>query len=481
MSDFLSTLVARHLNPTGIGLRPRPVSLFGPAPRVELPPAPVAAADQAPAGERRAAPEGDLRLTPPETDWAGPPAADAEHPAIPASPGRPALRRNLRRPRPAARQASPGEQSGEVIEQAWGTPEPADQPAAPDSAPAAAASLQANPIGDDQVSQTEETPLPPAGPRTEQRQTAGMMPRAAQPPHRRVETQPPAPMRDQAAPDVARDAARPVAALPLHEHEEVPQPAPIAPATAPGSAHPAAGTARATQSASLASNLVPASATGALAATATETLIQPSPQGSASPGAGELMRRPTGLPATVVPPSRLPEPPALPRGPGPVLRADDAAPAPATAPDLERSRGRPASSPPAAAGPQALRPLAAPAEPREAPQQARAAPRTAATGQPESAKPASTQSAAEPPAARRVPPERVVVQAQVTPAAAPPAENERAVSSAAAEPATITVTIGRIEVRAMPPPAAPALKSKAPTPALKLEDYLRERASGGKR
>lgn len=47
-----------------------------------------------------------------------------------------------------------------------------------------------------------------------------------------------------------------------------------------------------------------------------------------------------------------------------------------------------------------------------------------------------------------------------------------------ASPATIQVTIGRIEVRATPAPDSPARSSRATTPALSLEDYLRQRSGG---
>jgi hypothetical protein len=45
---------------------------------------------------------------------------------------------------------------------------------------------------------------------------------------------------------------------------------------------------------------------------------------------------------------------------------------------------------------------------------------------------------------------------------------------------TIHVTIGRIEVRAAPPPTTPARPKSAPAPTMSLEDYLRSR-SGGQR
>ena len=50
----------------------------------------------------------------------------------------------------------------------------------------------------------------------------------------------------------------------------------------------------------------------------------------------------------------------------------------------------------------------------------------------------------------------------------------------AAPPPTIHVTIGRIEVRATPP-AAPPRKTTAQPPVMSLEDYMRQRAEGGRR
>jgi hypothetical protein len=50
-------------------------------------------------------------------------------------------------------------------------------------------------------------------------------------------------------------------------------------------------------------------------------------------------------------------------------------------------------------------------------------------------------------------------------------------SPAATTPPTINVTIGRVEVRAVPPPAQQRAKPK-PASVLSLEDYLRQRAKG---
>jgi len=47
-------------------------------------------------------------------------------------------------------------------------------------------------------------------------------------------------------------------------------------------------------------------------------------------------------------------------------------------------------------------------------------------------------------------------------------------------PPSITVTIGRVEVRALQPPVQQRAKPK-PAPVLSLEDYLRQRANGGRR
>jgi hypothetical protein len=50
-------------------------------------------------------------------------------------------------------------------------------------------------------------------------------------------------------------------------------------------------------------------------------------------------------------------------------------------------------------------------------------------------------------------------------------------SRAATASPTINVTIGRVEVRAVPPPAQHRAKPK-PSSVLSLEDYLRQRAKG---
>jgi hypothetical protein len=50
-------------------------------------------------------------------------------------------------------------------------------------------------------------------------------------------------------------------------------------------------------------------------------------------------------------------------------------------------------------------------------------------------------------------------------------------SSAAMTPSAINVTIGRVEVRVVPPPAQQRAKPKQAS-VLSLEDYLRQRAKG---
>jgi hypothetical protein len=51
-----------------------------------------------------------------------------------------------------------------------------------------------------------------------------------------------------------------------------------------------------------------------------------------------------------------------------------------------------------------------------------------------------------------------------------------------APPVHVQVTIGRVEVRATPPSAAPAPRPQRPAPAvLSLEEYLRQRDQGGGR
>ena len=46
---------------------------------------------------------------------------------------------------------------------------------------------------------------------------------------------------------------------------------------------------------------------------------------------------------------------------------------------------------------------------------------------------------------------------------------------------SIEVTIGRIEVRATPPPVSPQPKSRSKSPVMSLDEYLRQRAQGGNR
>jgi hypothetical protein len=86
---------------------------------------------------------------------------------------------------------------------------------------------------------------------------------------------------------------------------------------------------------------------------------------------------------------------------------------------------------------------------------------------------------------------RSVVQlpAQVTPAVAATKEARPALTLPAdpsvgtgisSQPPVIRVTIGRIEVRAVFPPAAaaPAAVKKTPSGALSLDDYLKQRSEG---
>ncbi len=58
-------------------------------------------------------------------------------------------------------------------------------------------------------------------------------------------------------------------------------------------------------------------------------------------------------------------------------------------------------------------------------------------------------------------------------------QNVTAPASSSSTP-TIQVTIGRIEVRAITPPVAPAQRSRTPSPTLSLDDYLKQR-NGGQR
>jgi hypothetical protein len=68
----------------------------------------------------------------------------------------------------------------------------------------------------------------------------------------------------------------------------------------------------------------------------------------------------------------------------------------------------------------------------------------------------------------------------ITPLSMRPPPESRPVATAEASDSApvIRVTIGRIDVRAVSPPQAPAPKAKPSPPALSLEDYLRSRHSG---
>jgi hypothetical protein len=123
---------------------------------------------------------------------------------------------------------------------------------------------------------------------------------------------------------------------------------------------------------------------------------------------------------------------------------------------------------------------------------------------PLAAKPAITPAPAatvriEAPAARTLAPKPAVAPASVTPSPAgglrietpairptPTARAPRfgppiSLPTAKEPPPTINVTIGRIEVRATSASVPPARKSVAPAPAMKLEEYLRQRSAGGAR
>jgi hypothetical protein len=80
-------------------------------------------------------------------------------------------------------------------------------------------------------------------------------------------------------------------------------------------------------------------------------------------------------------------------------------------------------------------------------------------------------------------PTLVVVRPQVTPA---PRAGPEAWSAPEAvgkqEPApTIQVTIGRIEIRATPPPASTPKRERSKPPVMSLDEYLRQRNQGGQR
>ena len=71
----------------------------------------------------------------------------------------------------------------------------------------------------------------------------------------------------------------------------------------------------------------------------------------------------------------------------------------------------------------------------------------------------------------------VFVQPRITPYAEP-TRRATAESTATPEP-TIQVTIGRVEIRAAPPPARQSAAELSAAPAMSLDEYLRRRAKGG--
>ena len=193
---------------------------------------------------------------------------------------------------------------------------------------------------------------------------------------------------------------------------------------------------------------------------------QPAPATPPSPGllpapVGESPIQPLVQPAS--PPLRkAPVGPSVPwpaaqELPGP----EPAVPAPAQAPPI---------SPP-------------PPRPRQSPDPLRAAV-TAVDANPVPSGPATPEPVipSTDPAPVPKPPAAVIVRPQV--AAIPPAEPSLPFSplpeATAETPPAIQVTIGRIEVRATPPPAAPSQKQRPDKPAvMSLDEYLTERNGGG--
>lgn len=72
----------------------------------------------------------------------------------------------------------------------------------------------------------------------------------------------------------------------------------------------------------------------------------------------------------------------------------------------------------------------------------------------------------------------IVVSTQVTPSVKSVAQNFIEGSDTPQPLPTIQVTIGRIEVRATPPPAPSPAKSRPASPTMSLEEYLRQRGGG---
>lgn len=282
-------------------------------------------------------------------------------------------------------------------------------------------------------------------------------PAAALQPYRIPEPQPP--YEGMMAPDTHHHPS-PVE-VPSRPSAKPPQPAPTVHEPAPAQAEPGPATPRRPEAIRPLSEPTPMAAdTGSLQPSAqpsSPSARKPPDRAPASRPAAEPVARPEPVPAALEP-----TPPVPLTTPEPSLPPARTLPLPEIGPQ-EPIRDRPSR----------LRPVAV-AEPDTVQSQSAADRQRAAS--PESAAPSPDQA----PTPRLS--TAVVVRPQI--AAIPIAEPARptpfAPGSAAETTPTIQVTIGRVEVRAVPPPPAPQ-KTRPRPPVMTLDEYLRQRNQGGQR
>jgi hypothetical protein len=201
--------------------------------------------------------------------------------------------------------------------------------------------------------------------------------------------------------------------------------------------------------------------------------VEPTP-----PPAPVIRRSRSAHPAVEPPPPPAPDRPSAARQPRSARPAVEpgagVAAGPAVTPSRPERRGKAGDGAPAPA------PAAAQVQEPRPPGGDRAAPTPAPrTPRPERRTEVEAPHPAPPPG--RPTPAPLVVQPQVIPARHPePAVHTAGPATRPAEATpTIQVSIGRIEVRAVPPPPASAKPRAGPAP-MTLEEYLRQRNGGGK-
>jgi hypothetical protein len=437
MSDFLGSLVARHFSP-GVAIRPRPVSLFEPAPRARA----SVAAESVRRSEHRDTQE-RLELA----DHDDPVGRDLETivevpaPAVPRRRER-ALTEGCRQQPvreqgvpPARAFDYPDDISAAEIEPV--TPPPIAQIAAPSRA--------GNERLSEQRTAMEPTARSPRSGRT--RAEARKLEQAAGT----------APQPESPAPATRQDVSAGLPGEPVLVQtleRRVPLPAPVRPRSTKRSSSLAPDTRRTSP---------PEIEMGEM----------PLRRAPPSPPLMEPVASPTRPRADQERPG---QPPAVPARPVKLSVTLENAPAAATV----------APPPPITAVAPALKPAVAPpwlASSTPEPPRWRTAKVTppGSIDLPGDASPSPVAPPRDSRTAIQVPAAHITIQPQT---GSPPAIRPAAQLAPATEPAaptTITVTIGRIEVKAAPAAAPAANRTRATAPSLTLEEYLRQRASGGNR